>query len=205
MLRSVAFDLFGSPRCVACARPGDVWCPACRDLADRPPEGSSPIPFVARVLAPWAYEGAARDLILALKLRGRRAAAGPLVRGMVAEARAAGVVAEAVCWVPGRKRDGRTRGFDHAEILARGVAAGLGLPAAPALVRARDAIDQTRLGAGDRRRNLAGAFAARPIRGVGSVVLVDDLVTTGTTASECGRALRSVRISQIDVICACRA
>ena len=177
-------------------------CPACRATIRPAPKGPS-IPGVVRVLAPWAYEGAARALILDLKLRGRRVAASPLVAAMCEEAAERGLGANAVTWVPGRRLDALRRGFDHAELLARSVARRLGLPAAPLLQRTSSRPDQTRLGAAERRVNLAGAFRARPWGR--SVVLVDDLVTTGATAAACTRALTEAGAPEVEILAACRA
>jgi predicted amidophosphoribosyltransferase len=158
---------------------------------------------VERVLAPWAYEGPARALVLALKLDGSRSAAAPLAAAMVAEALAGGVLGALVAWVPGRARDRRRRGFDHAEVLARRVARALGLGARPLLGLVREPSDQASLSAAARRRNLVGVFTAVPCRV--PVLLVDDVVTTGATAAACARALRSAGCPLVEVLAACRA
>ena len=155
------------------------------------------------MLAAWAYEGAARSLVLDLKLRGRRPAAAPLVAAMCEEVARPGVAGEALTWVPGRRSDALRRGFDHAEVLARSLAARLGLPAVALLERTSARPDQTALGAAERRLNLAGAFRARPWDR--PVVVVDDLVTTGATARACAAALDVAGASQVEVLAACRA
>jgi predicted amidophosphoribosyltransferase len=158
---------------------------------------------VDRVVAPWDYGGAARKLILDLKLRGLAAAADPLVAGMTDHLLRRGSAADWITWVPCRSGDRRRRGFDHAEVLARGVALRLGLPRRPALRRVGSSVDQAGLSASERARNLRGTFRATPVGG--SVLLVDDLVTTGATASACARALRSAGASGVEVMVACRA
>jgi predicted amidophosphoribosyltransferase len=158
---------------------------------------------IDRILAPWTYGGAARSLILALKLRGNRAAAGPLVDALHREVLAEGVLGDVVTWVPGRRADRRRRGFDHAELLGRGLAAGIGLPARPLVVRLRNPPDQHSLSATRRRDNLDGAFGARPC--AGGIVLVDDLVTTGATAAACARALRAAGAAGVELLTPCRA
>lgn len=152
----------------------------------------------------WDYRDAARDLVLALKLRGRRDAAGPLVDAMAAAAHIHGLTAEILTWVPGRARDKRRRGFDHAELLARGLASKLGLPAAPLLRRVSDPPDQTSLSRAERRRNLAGVFEGTT-RGAGRVAIVDDLVTTGATLTACAGALRATSAIVVEALVACRA
>jgi predicted amidophosphoribosyltransferase len=156
-----------------------------------------------RVVAPWAYEGAGRALVLALKLDGLRPAAAPLVDAMCEESRQRGLRAEVVTWVPARRVDIRRRGFDHAEMLARGAAKLLGLPCAPLLRSAGRRLDQTALSAAKRRANLAGAFEARPA--TRSVVVVDDLVTTGATAQACAAALQAAGAAEVEVLVPCRA
>lgn len=168
-----------------------------------PPYGDSAIPNVGRFHCPWRYEGSARDLVLALKLRHQRAAAKPLAAAIVTVTRRDGTEAAMVTWVPARRADRRTRGFDHAEVIARHVAGRLGLPVAGVLARTSARPDQVGLGRAQRWKNLAGAFTSRPAAGV--VLLVDDLVTTGATASACARALRAGGATQVELATPCRA
>jgi predicted amidophosphoribosyltransferase len=160
------------------------------------------VPRVARVLAPFAYEGPARALVLDLKLRARRAAATPLVGGMCEEVMRVGLLGGTITWVPGRPVGVRERGFDHAEVLARGVGARLGLPVVAMLKPVSDRVDQTELGASERRRNLAGAFRAHACRG--SVVVIDDLITTGATAFAAAVALLDAGARRVELLAACR-
>ena len=194
--------MFGPPRCVLCTRREDWLCRSCRSEA-RPPHEAMVIKDVSSAVAPWAYEGGPRSLILALKLRGLKAAADPLIDAMVRCSRRNGIAADAVTWVPARRRDARARGFDHAEVLARGVAERLGLPAAPLLVRRGHQRDQAGLDRAHRLSNLATAFEARA-QTAGSVLLVDDLVTTGATAAACAKALKRAGADRVDLLVGCR-
>src|SRR5918999_2779417 len=132
--------LLGPARCVGCGSVGALFCGGCAARAGRAAPGP-PVRGVERVLAPWAYEGPARALVLALKLDGSRSTAAPLPAAMVAEALAGGVLGALVAWVPGRARDRRRRGFDHAEVPARRVARALGLGAKPLLGLVREPSD----------------------------------------------------------------
>jgi ComF family protein len=189
------------PRCVRCGIAGSALCAPCRSQLPAPTEGAR-FAFVDRVLCPWDYDGAARKLILDLKLRGLSAAADPLVDGMAELALSLGVAADWVTWVPCRSADRRRRGFDHAEVLARGVARRLGLPRRLVLSRI-GGVDQVGLSATQRARNLEHAFGCRETGG--RVLLVDDLVTTGATASACARTLRASGAIGVEVLSACRA
>lgn len=156
------------------------------------------------VVAAWAYEGGPRTLVLALKLRHLSAAADPLVEAALAAARRARLDGDVITWVPARGRDVSRRGFDHAEVLARGIASGMGLGAKALLRRRGIQADQTQLDRRARMQNLKDAFIARtkpPPR----VILVDDLVTTGATAMACARALKVSGASRVCLLTACGA
>ena len=198
---TLANALLGSPACTGCGHRDGPVCSSC--LAHlRPPDRLPTVPGIDRVVAAWEHDGAARSLVLDLKLGGRRWAARPLAAAMCAAAARAGVTGDSVTWVPGRRRDTRERGYDHAEVLAREVARRLGIRPARLLVRLRLAEDQATLTARERFANLAGAFAARPE--AGPVVLVDDVVTTGATAAACASALRAAGAARIELLAACR-
>jgi predicted amidophosphoribosyltransferase len=142
-------------------------------------------------------------LVLALKLRARRPAAVPLAESIARVVQTTGSDATTITWVPGRPADIRRRGFDHAELIARELASSVGVPAVPMLTRTGHRPDQTTLSADARRQNLTGAF--KGLRVAEKVMLVDDLVTTGTTAGVCGRALRDCGATYVEVVAPCRA
>ena len=200
MAVSTLAEHLGSARCLGCRRGGALACTACR--AEQA-QGAvvARIPHVDRVIAAWDYDGVARSLVLSLKMRGRRTAAHELGLALVERVWEKGSAAEALVWIPGRQRDIRRRGFDHAHLIATVVSRRIGLPAVPALLRAGDRTDQTRLGAVARKANLAGAFRSRhvPTR----VAIVDDLVTTGATLAEAGRALRAAGADYVEGLVAC--
>ena len=197
----VARELFGSRGCISCGAAGAPLCRGCRPAPA--PEPAPLCPPAERVIAVWDYAGAPRSLVLDLKLRGRRESAAPLIEGLWVRAGRSGVLADAVTWVPGGREGVRLRGFDHAEILARGVASRLGLPAVRLLAGRSGRRDQAALGAAERRSNLRNAFVARPCSG--RWLLVDDVITTGATAGACARAVRAAGATEVEVLVACRA
>lgn len=89
------------------------------------------------------------------------------------------------------------RGYNQAEVIARGISSSLGKPLAGSLVkRVKSTRTQTRLHGKEKSRNVAGAFAAdRAVAekmagaGVGHILLVDDVMTSGATLSECAKPL----------------
>lgn len=195
-------DLAGPPRCAACGVLGHVLCVACRgELVECPPVDAPP-PLV-RLSAALLYESVPRALVLGLKLGGLRTRAGPLADAMCRSAWRDAISGDVVTWVPGNAVEARRRGYDHAEVLARLVAARLGFPVRRLLDARPVKADQTTLTGAQRRDNPRGAFVARPVHG--RVVLVDDVMTTGATICACAGALLSAGAAEVEGLVGCRA
>lgn len=107
--------------------------------------------------------------------------------------------------VPSRPGRAKALGFDHAGELAKHTAAVLGLPCRPLLRRRKDTKVQHTLGREERLLNLKGAFL--PLEEVQGkrILLVDDIVTTGTTLCECTRALYEAGAARVEAVCAASA
>ena len=106
------------------------------------------------------------------------------------EGRRQAVVAMPVPLHPDRLRE---RGFNQSELLFREPLAALEIPLQSALVRCRATTPQFGLTAAERSRNLQGAFALADDGEIAGkkVIIVDDIMTTGTTLLECARVLKS--------------
>lgn len=107
--------------------------------------------------------------------------------------------------VPVHRSRRRRRGFNQAELLAEVMGERLGLPVeADTLVRTKKTLPQKELSAGDRLRNLSGAFRVGNISAdIRSVLLVDDIYTTGSTIEACARVLKKAGVEHVyfAVIC----
>ena len=156
-------SLASPARCAGCRRPGSPLCRECRDGIGKPyvPQ----VPGVDQVLVGFPYEGAARSLVLDLKLKGDRGAALPLAEALIRGVAAEGLSAEIVTWIPGRAHENRRRGLDHAGILAARVGHGLGLPVQPLLTHTSERPDQASLGAAERWANLRGGLRCPGLSG----------------------------------------
>ncbi|MFV0494040.1 ComF family protein [Mycobacterium sp.] len=208
------FDLVLPLECGGCGAPSVRWCAAC----DRELWVSPGHPLVLRprvdpgvpVFALGRYCGTRRQAILALKERGRGDLVGPLARAL-----AVGVhrllswgMAETPLTVvpaPTRRWAARKRGGDPvARMVSAAVAGHPGIGVAQVLRLRGFVRDSVGLGTSARQRNLAGAIVLRGDRPRGEVLLVDDVVTTGATASESVRVLRhgGVRVTAVLAIAA---
>jgi ComF family protein len=208
------------PRCAVCGAPGGraagVLCADCRRAlpwlgAPRCPRCALPLPHArgrcpasaAAFHSAWAavaYEGRAREALLALKF----AAARPLADVMAAQIAAGAPLhpAATLVPVPAHPRRRRARGFDPAELIAVALARRSGLPLARALRRGGRASRQLGASGAARRdpANLDFRLRARRPRPPGHVVLVDDVHTTGATLHACARALRDAGCRRIDAV-----
>jgi len=173
-------------------------CPVCRRV-DRPFE---------RAAAYGSYDGGLRELIHLLKYNGVRPAANVLGR-MLAEAVMALEPAfeqptVLVIPVPLYKSKRGQRGFNQAERISRAALKHFSADsrlclATDILLRIRDTRSQIGLTSHQRRENMRGAFAVARATEVTAreVLLVDDVYTTGTTASECARVLRRAGAAKV--------
>jgi ComF family protein len=193
-------------------------CAACGRIIDAPLDGAvcagcwdtivpAPAPFTLRGIvsarAIGAYEGSLRAIVHALKYDGRRSVAPRLSRLLATCGHDVLSTADGLVPVPLHPRRVRERGFNQAEDLARG----LGLPILHAIGRVRHTQPQVDLAAADRHRNVRDAFRAtgRPdLRGK-TIVLVDDVSTTGATLEACARALQDAGARELRAVIAARA
>ena len=207
--------------CAACfSRIGFITAPLCEQCgvpfgsADQAAGGSCPscaerLPAFRRARAALRYDASSRDLILPLKHADRLELA-PVLASMMGRA-GAGLLAGADVLVPvplHRKRLFHRR-YNQAAVLALLLGRAFRRPVWPdALMRMRatEALDEKT--AEQRAETVAGAFAVRPHRvskvAGRTVLLVDDVMTSGATADACARALLAAGAAAVDVLLAAR-
>lgn len=170
------------------------FCAACRE--------DPPVFDLARAVGP--YEGRLKECIYQFKYFGHRSLAAPLAALMIelflAEKRWQS--ADALVPVPIGPEKLLARGFNQAELLAGEMAKILRLPVANLLERKIDTVTQSKLTKHERRLNLRHAFVLKnqPETQGKRLVLVDDILTTGSTADECTATLRDGRAKEVFVL-----
>jgi competence protein ComFC len=222
MFRTV-FDVLFPRRCVGCGGPGwpfcgscapavgafsPPWCERCgRSMAvavprcpDCPPE---PISWSRSA---FLYDGPVRAGLMRMKFGGARSVVEAFAEPMSAALAASGAPPSGavLTWVPLGRRRRRTRGFDQAERLAEALARVSRLPIRPLLERTRETPPQARRSGAERRAALQGAFRCRA-EPPATVVLVDDVLTSGATTAECAGVLAAAGTREVGVVTAARS
>lgn len=189
--------------CAYCAktivRVKPPYCPQCfRGIDSCRCYNQRPFAFDALV-APFYYEGAIRDAIMRMKFDGKESVARFLGRelGAEVETRCFGVPFDIVTCVPTSSESLASRGFNQSRSIAENLRLSSEtfpfiVPDYNLLAKRRSNAVQHRLGAGGRLRNIAGSFELSVNRDVvgKTILLIDDIATTGATADECTRVLK---------------
>lgn len=191
-LLALALDLIFPPRCAGCGRVDVRWCDRCQRSLEAVPSAARVAlrPPLTAAAATGAHDGLLQRAIWALKFDNGRCLAGPLGDRLAARLGALGWPADIIVPVPLHPARLAERGYNQAQLLAERLAAAAGLPCVPdALSRQRQTQSQVGLDHVQRQANMSGAFAAQPEAVAGrSVLVLDDVYTTGSTLAACAEA-----------------
>ena len=214
-VREKALDLLFPPKCPYCEKildePRAPVCPKCQAslpwLEGR--AGERTIDFADGCFSPLAYDEAVREAIHRYKFHRVRALSKPFAALMAQCLRdRLPDGADLICWAPLSRQRLRERGFDQAELMGREMGRLLSIPAGPALAKVRDTAPQSEQeGESARRANARGAYALLPGTDLAGkrAVLVDDVVTSGSTLGECAALLRRAGAGEVYCLTLARA
>ena len=213
-------------RCVGCGMPGELLCERCRAelpwISQRWACPSCGAPFGYLTCTECAHDWELSSVVCALPFEGPGASLATVLKDAhetrlapVIAAAMAGALDEARGWEDAGAREGsgldsidaisfvpataaafRRRGFDHMQLVAESLSQLTGIPVADALARAH-ARDQRALGREQRRENLEGSVrCVEDVSGL-SILLADDVITTGASMRACACALAARGASRV--------
>lgn len=188
-----------NPVCFKCYQPSDKWklCQYCMPG----------FPFKSAIIIKH-YDGYAKKLVWELKNNGLQEAARIIARCMYETIRSNKIISEQqmsntiLVPAPTSNKRRRQRGYDQSELIAKELSLASGLPYKKLLMRNGD-IHQVGSSAELRRLHLKGSFAIKNLKFIQSktVILIDDVITTGSTLEEAARILINNGAAQIHTIC----
>ncbi|MBM3133402.1 MAG: ComF family protein [Chloroflexi bacterium] len=209
-MKESLLDLLFPRRCAGCGKEGDFLCAACSNTLAKleapvcarcgfPMKGRNTCPdcgglalAIDGIRSPYLHEGLARDLVHSLKYNNLKALSRPVARLMAKYLESNPLPADSLMAVPIHSKRMRKRGYNQSELVTGELSRLAGLPrVSGALIRLRNTPSQVKLGAHERRANVAGAFVCRDRAVEGKrVLLIDDVCTTGATLNACAAALK---------------
>lgn len=200
-------SLIYPPRCVFCGKLIEIRspeiCDACERTLPKPPAPRRNANFTVCISA-LPYADSVREAILRMKM-GARHSCIPTFSLLLTEQlrKYPDRQYDLITWVPPSAMHRAKRGYDQNKLLAKAIARELRIPAVPLLRKVRLTKTQSSLKSySERRSNVRDAFRVRRTRALRGrrILLIDDVVTTGATLSECSRILRAAGVSS--VVCA---
>ena len=186
------FRILFPDKCLLCGRVlgrGELdLCGECRTATPEFAASSRKIHHCSAMTAVWYYDGAVRESILGYKFRGRRSRAGGYGRMLAMRVLRDLPAPDVIVGVPISAARLRQRGYDQVELVAKAAGRELAVPYVRALEKHRDNQANSSLeSAAERRKNVRDVYrVVKPEAVAGRrVLLVDDVITTGATRSEC--------------------
>lgn len=199
-------DLLFPPKCMFCHEIMESsesgMCPRCRsELPLLPPkEQRQSFNHVSLCSSVFYYEGRVRESLLRYKFRGAQHYAAEYARMIVQSVPPEALECDLISFTPLSRKRLRSRGYDQARLIAEELAKLTGRQCRPTLRKVKNAAPQSGTGGLEKRKaNISGAYRIKKDAGIKgkTVLLADDIVTTGSTLSECAGVL--VRAGAADV------
>ena len=195
---AVSLPLIARP-CQRCAEPlSDA------EMSGVCPKCTAKRPLMQEIHSAFAYQAPLDALVLRFK-RGADLACGRVLAQLLAERARLWPRPALLLAVPLHRSRLRERGFDQSALIAKDIAAKLGIPYLNAIQRIRNTGSQGGLSATQRRINVWGAFHAKDLSSFPHVVLIDDVATTASTLNACALACLRAGAKRVDAWVLARA
>ncbi len=188
------------PYCGEVIKPLDV---ACEDCKEEMPSDKliTQIAGIYEAFSPFPYDGKYKDAILKIKFGKRKQFAPQLAEIMAEKLKEYKDVShfDVITFVPLHKDTLKERGFNQSELLAKHLSENIGIPCEAVLKKIKKNKPQHKLIAKERKKNVEGVFRCTDKKLVKGrkILLVDDIVTTGLTLSECIKILNEKGAEEI--------
>ena len=199
------FAVLFPPKCILCKKVlKEEETDLCRECRENQPiygKHKIKLSFLAQWTGLWYYKENVRESILRYKFYGRRSYGSAYGRLLAMKLLRDGWDdVDVLTWIPISRQRRRSRGYDQVEVFAKVLAEELGKELVPVLKKTRNTKPQSTMGdAAHRRANILGAFEVTDAALICGkrVLLLDDIITTGATASECARVLLTAGAKEV--------
>ena len=191
------YGLISCPVCESAPSNRDGLCKRCAEGLFEPQIGQFELSL-------GIYGGGLEQAVRAYKFHGTRQLGGLFGRQLAETLEAAAWPIDTLCAVPLHVTRYLHRSYNQSALVARSAATHRALPYRPLLRRVRTTKQQAKLGGAEREENVSGAFQSQSLNGE-RVLLVDDVMTSGATVTECALTLLAAGARQVYVATVARA
>lgn len=198
--------------CEACADKLPYITNACPKCGNKMAEGETGVCFECKTnnfefeqaVAVFEYSGKVVKAVHDFKYQGNKPAFEPLGQYMCETLAGWGIEPDLITFVPMHKKKQKERGFNQAELLARYISKHFNIPCAQIVEKVKENAVQASLNFRQRQENIKDCFAVKQdyyklIKGL-SVLLVDDIFTTGATSNEISKILKQRGVEKVFVL-----
>ena len=196
ILEKIADVLFPA-RCLGCRLPGGIFCETCRQKTQRKHREEMPLPHLDKIFSyGWYHDQILREALRRFKYHGIYGIAHPLAKMLhdILKPHLSSLGPEAlIVPIPAHRARARERGYNQAELLARAFSEQISFPLdADILIKTKDTPSQISLKGRERLWNVKDSFGVQNAAALEgrTILLVDDISTTGATLSEAARVLK---------------
>ncbi len=163
-------------------------------------------PYYDKIFTLYRYQQSARYLIHALKFQSKHQCARIMGSLMAKKFKQHPIKPDAIIAVPLHPKRLRQRGFNQAEEIARYIHQATNIPILNRqLKRTINTANQSSLTAVERQKNIRGAFVFKPKNKADFIAIIDDVVTTGSTANEIAKVLKKAGVKRVEIWAFARA